>query len=184
MPIVTELIQENWQANWLGFSWLPAVMFWLQLTGWIFACNIFCSECTRGGFCNFMHLKPISRELRRELYSRVRHGKRWVDVLVVCYLTATRAKDVFLYLTYTDANWCWKSSVQPSALIICKILKLVWISVPGWNETCIVLLFFIFCHRSRSRSPNHRSRNHDHRRRSRSRSPHRRSRSQERSGRF
>ncbi|ELK26863.1 PREDICTED: splicing factor U2AF 35 kDa subunit-like [Myotis davidii] len=24
-------------------------------------------ECTRGGFCNFMHLKPISRELRREL---------------------------------------------------------------------------------------------------------------------
>ncbi|KAA0201874.1 hypothetical protein HAZT_HAZT009096 [Hyalella azteca] len=27
-------------------------------------------ECTRSGFCNFMHLKPISRELRRELYSR------------------------------------------------------------------------------------------------------------------
>lgn len=22
-------------------------------------------ECTRSGFCNFMHLKPISRELRR-----------------------------------------------------------------------------------------------------------------------
>lgn len=33
----------------------------------------FCSrECTRGGFCNFMHLKPISRELRRELYGRRR----------------------------------------------------------------------------------------------------------------
>lgn len=31
-----------------------------------------CSECTRGGFCNFMHLKPISRELRRELYGRRR----------------------------------------------------------------------------------------------------------------
>ncbi|KAK7168752.1 hypothetical protein R3I93_004909 [Phoxinus phoxinus] len=29
-------------------------------------------ECTRGGFCNFMHLKPISRELRRELYGRRR----------------------------------------------------------------------------------------------------------------
>jgi len=28
------------------------------------------SECTRGGFCNFMHLKPISRELRRRLYGR------------------------------------------------------------------------------------------------------------------
>lgn len=25
-------------------------------------------ECTRGGFCNFMHLKPISRKLRRRLY--------------------------------------------------------------------------------------------------------------------
>lgn len=39
-------------------------------------------ECTRGGFCNFMHLKPISRELRRELYGRrrrpdkPRHGSR------------------------------------------------------------------------------------------------------------
>ncbi|XP_018012807.1 serine/arginine repetitive matrix protein 2 isoform X2 [Hyalella azteca] len=38
-------------------------------------------ECTRSGFCNFMHLKPISRELRRELYSRKivrrsRDGKR------------------------------------------------------------------------------------------------------------
>ncbi|CAB0013164.1 unnamed protein product [Nesidiocoris tenuis] len=31
-------------------------------------------ECTRSGFCNFMHLKPISRELRRYLYSR-RGGK-------------------------------------------------------------------------------------------------------------
>lgn len=29
-------------------------------------------ECTRSGFCNFMHLKPISRDLRRYLYSRAR----------------------------------------------------------------------------------------------------------------
>ncbi|CAM4605842.1 unnamed protein product [Leuciscus chuanchicus] len=35
-------------------------------------------ECTRGGFCNFMHLKPISRELRRELYGRRR--KRYVCI--------------------------------------------------------------------------------------------------------
>jgi len=27
-------------------------------------------ECVRSGFCNFMHLKPISRDLRRELYGR------------------------------------------------------------------------------------------------------------------
>ncbi|KAK3609360.1 hypothetical protein CHS0354_036599 [Potamilus streckersoni] len=33
-------------------------------------------ECTRGGFCNFMHLKPISRELRRELYGRTRKSKK------------------------------------------------------------------------------------------------------------
>ncbi len=33
-------------------------------------------ECTRGGFCNFMHLKLISRELRRELYGRRRKRYR------------------------------------------------------------------------------------------------------------
>jgi len=33
-------------------------------------------ECTRGGFCNFMHLKPISRELRRELYGRGRRNNK------------------------------------------------------------------------------------------------------------
>lgn len=39
----------------------------------ILLCSTY-SECTRGGFCNFMHLKPISRELRRELYGRRRKG--------------------------------------------------------------------------------------------------------------
>jgi len=29
-------------------------------------------ECSKGGFCNFMHLKPISRDLRRRLYGRRR----------------------------------------------------------------------------------------------------------------
>ncbi|VDP07010.1 unnamed protein product, partial [Soboliphyme baturini] len=39
-------------------------------------------ECMRGGFCNFMHLKPISYELKRELFNRDhpwrhrRHRKR------------------------------------------------------------------------------------------------------------
>lgn len=32
-------------------------------------------ECTRSGFCNFMHIKPISRELRRELYGRKRRPR-------------------------------------------------------------------------------------------------------------
>jgi splicing factor U2AF subunit len=34
-------------------------------------------ECTRGGFCNFMHLKPISPNLKRELYgARRKRGGR------------------------------------------------------------------------------------------------------------
>ncbi|XP_020621662.1 splicing factor U2AF 35 kDa subunit-like [Orbicella faveolata] len=33
-------------------------------------------ECSRGGFCNFMHMRPISRELRRELYGRNRRKRR------------------------------------------------------------------------------------------------------------
>ncbi|KAM7430680.1 Splicing factorU2AF 26 kDa subunit [Porites harrisoni] len=33
-------------------------------------------ECTRGGFCNFMHLRPISRDSRRELYGRNRRRRR------------------------------------------------------------------------------------------------------------
>ncbi|XP_062499411.1 splicing factor U2AF 26 kDa subunit-like [Corticium candelabrum] len=34
------------------------------------------SECTRGGFCNFMHLKPISKDLRRKLFgSRPMRGR-------------------------------------------------------------------------------------------------------------
>nr|XP_033770411.1 splicing factor U2AF 26 kDa subunit isoform X1 [Geotrypetes seraphini] len=32
-------------------------------------------ECTRGGFCNFMHLKPISSALRRQLYGRSRRAR-------------------------------------------------------------------------------------------------------------
>lgn len=33
-------------------------------------------ECARGDFCNFMHLKPISRELRRKLYGKRRRRAR------------------------------------------------------------------------------------------------------------
>ncbi|XP_067937752.1 splicing factor U2AF 35 kDa subunit-like [Watersipora subatra] len=33
-------------------------------------------ECTRGGFCNFMHLKPISRDLRKRLYGRSKKRSR------------------------------------------------------------------------------------------------------------
>lgn len=39
-------------------------------------------ECTRGGFCNFMHLKPISRELRRELYGRRKKGYNYILCLI------------------------------------------------------------------------------------------------------
>ena len=30
------------------------------------------SQCTRGGMCNFMHLKPVSRDLKSELYEAQR----------------------------------------------------------------------------------------------------------------
>jgi len=33
-------------------------------------------ECTRGGFCNFMHLKPISPNMKRELYGARRKRRR------------------------------------------------------------------------------------------------------------
>jgi len=33
-------------------------------------------ECNRGGFCNFMHLKPISRTLRKALYKRNKYKQR------------------------------------------------------------------------------------------------------------
>ena len=35
---------------------------WQCLTVW--SHDLLCSECTRGGFCNFMHLRPISRDSR------------------------------------------------------------------------------------------------------------------------
>jgi splicing factor U2AF subunit len=34
------------------------------------------NTCNRGGYCNFMHLKPISRDLRRRLYGRYKPRSR------------------------------------------------------------------------------------------------------------
>lgn len=34
------------------------------------------NTCNRGGYCNFMHLKPISRELRKKLFGRYRGSSR------------------------------------------------------------------------------------------------------------
>ncbi|KAL9227945.1 hypothetical protein vseg_003576 [Gypsophila vaccaria] len=31
--------------------------------------------CNRGGYCNFMHLKKVSRELRKQLFGRYRHRR-------------------------------------------------------------------------------------------------------------
>uniref|UniRef100_A0A2K5DU96 C3H1-type domain-containing protein n=1 Tax=Aotus nancymaae TaxID=37293 RepID=A0A2K5DU96_AOTNA len=39
-------------------------------------CQHEAGEHTRGGLCNFMHLKPVSRELRWELYGRGRKKHR------------------------------------------------------------------------------------------------------------
>lgn len=34
------------------------------------------NTCTRGGYCNFMHLKPISKELRKRLFGRYRRRSK------------------------------------------------------------------------------------------------------------
>jgi splicing factor U2AF subunit len=34
------------------------------------------NTCTRGGYCNFMHLRPISRDLRKQLFGRYKDKKR------------------------------------------------------------------------------------------------------------
>mmetsp|Transcript_27229 Transcript_27229/g.69949 ORF Transcript_27229/g.69949 Transcript_27229/m.69949 type:complete len:274 (+) Transcript_27229:335-1156(+) len=34
------------------------------------------NTCARGGYCNFMHLKPISRDLRKHLFGRYKSSKR------------------------------------------------------------------------------------------------------------
>ncbi|XP_011899022.1 PREDICTED: splicing factor U2AF 26 kDa subunit isoform X4 [Cercocebus atys] len=42
-------------------------------------------ECTRGGFCNFMHLRPISQNLRRQLYGRGPR-RRYLRTSLLCLL--------------------------------------------------------------------------------------------------
>lgn len=34
------------------------------------------NTCARGGYCNFMHLKPIGRDLRKRLFGRYRYRSR------------------------------------------------------------------------------------------------------------
>ncbi|VEL09127.1 unnamed protein product [Protopolystoma xenopodis] len=59
-------------APWFNLSFLFSFTILKEFT------VIYYRECTRGGFCNFMHLKPISRELCRKLYNRSkkRYGRR------------------------------------------------------------------------------------------------------------
>ncbi|KAF6248760.1 splicing factor U2af 38 kDa subunit [Scenedesmus sp. NREL 46B-D3] len=37
------------------------------------------NTCNRGGYCNFMHIKPISRDLRKVLFGRYKHRSRSRD---------------------------------------------------------------------------------------------------------
>lgn len=37
------------------------------------------NTCTRGGYCNFMHLRPISRDLRKALFGRYKRKERVED---------------------------------------------------------------------------------------------------------
>lgn len=71
--------------------------------------GLFPRECTRGGFCNFMHLKPISRELRRELYGRRRKRYRnlfrtFDSVILVRMLSQTRLSPPGTALVHAPEN--------------------------------------------------------------------------------
>ena len=64
----------------------------------------------RSGFCNFMHLKPISRKLRHELYGRTRGGggdrerHSQVDLKVSYYFNQSSKfyYNVFLFVGLTN----------------------------------------------------------------------------------
>ncbi len=34
------------------------------------------NTCNRGGYCNFMHLKPIGKDLRKKLFGRYKNRSR------------------------------------------------------------------------------------------------------------
>lgn len=57
-------------------------------------------------YCNFMHLRPISRDLRKDLFGRYKKSKRDRDRSPGCAFKAlTRADDVFAtQLTACTAN--------------------------------------------------------------------------------
>ena len=61
------------------------------------------NECTRGGFCNFMHLKVAGKRIKHELYTYVLLGRpsRLCD-LTGCVLTLART-------TQGLSPVCWPS---------------------------------------------------------------------------
>ncbi|XP_050738956.1 splicing factor U2AF 26 kDa subunit-like isoform X1 [Eriocheir sinensis] len=76
-------------------------------------------ECTRSGFCNFMHLKPISRELRRELYSRKRRRLQMKSKLIVKVVTDWTATSFGLFPVHPRN---WPHHVTSSTSILCSSL--------------------------------------------------------------
>jgi len=65
-----EKAQEALNERWFGADSINAEL--SPVTNFREACcrDYEMGECTRGGFCNFMHLKPISKHLRKKLYNR------------------------------------------------------------------------------------------------------------------
>ena len=49
------------------------------------SCQFQASDCPRGGFCNFLHLKSISRNLRHKLFTNTRRKKNANRRLVKFY---------------------------------------------------------------------------------------------------
>jgi len=65
-----EKASEGVNDRWFGMQ--PIVGELSPVTNFREACcrDYEMGECTRGGFCNFMHLKPISKDLRKKLYAK------------------------------------------------------------------------------------------------------------------
>ncbi|KAI7691340.1 Splicing factor U2AF 26 kDa subunit [Sarcoptes scabiei] len=83
---------EDLNNRWFGGKAINAEL--SPVTDFREAC---CRQYEMGGFCNFMHIKPISRDLRRELYGRRRAAaleRRNASFISGTYYKESRSRSV------------------------------------------------------------------------------------------
>lgn len=89
-------------------------------------------ECTRGGFCNFMHLKPISRDLRRKLY-----GGRKKYVTSFCSMLKWKLLALCNGLINSCYIYCWMSLCAYDSVQYMTLQKYVLIDL--YNNICTIV---------------------------------------------